>query len=252
MVGWRQFLSQFDQSKPPTATSSPRDAGPTHGERHADIADQASPRAPVVSDATTERRGDSGPPARVRPPVAFRDGDQERCSEALSRFEHSYGRESDRVIRSALLGIAQAGGWQGQEWALDELGAGRDVTDQAWRWLAMVAEITGGSDPALAARVGFFFRVFSRDIGPNLRIADQLDIGLEQPPAGVCAAALSHAINALDEVDAETVVLRYPGGQFDARGMQFLLADALVKMPDGGGVAESAARSTARALIPAS
>lgn len=188
---------------------------------------------------------------RVRPPVSFADGDLERCDAALARFEGSYGRGQDAPVRAALLGIAQAGGYGGLEWQMNEMYEGRDVGDKPWRWLALMAEVASNSgDAVLTARIAFFFMIFSQEIGPNLQLADLLDIGLEkqQPPASY-ASVLAYAITTLGSVDPDTTILQAPEARFHAGGMRALLADALLKQPDAGTPTEADARVIAASLI---
>ncbi len=195
---------------------------------------------------STSRAGAS---SGVRPvTVSVTDGDLGRCDAALRRFEDSYGGGQDAPIRSALMGIAEAGGWRGDEWALEEYAAGRDVDTQAWRWLALITEAAATVDPALAGRVGFFFRVFWRDIGPNLSMADHFDFGLGQPPEAVYRSALVHAIKALGPMAPDAIVLRYPQGQFDVGGMIFLLGESLGELQNAGTRDEDEARAIASSV----
>lgn len=195
------------------------------------------------SSATTTR------PEPIRPPVSFADGDLERCDLALSRFEQAYGRGQDAPVRAALLGIAQAGGWKGDRWATSEYFQGRNVNDQPWRWLELMAEVASTGNPILAARIALFFKVFSDDIGPNLQLADYFDFGLEQAPVAVCTSALAHGIKALGEVDPHTVVLTVAEGPFDAALTRGVLCLGLTQRPDGGASHEREAREVAASLL---
>jgi tetratricopeptide (TPR) repeat protein len=194
----------------------------------------------------TSRRGRGvSPGAQTATPVrvSLKDGDFERCDAALRRFEAADASGQASAIRSALLGVAQAGGWRGDLWALEEQAAGRDVHTQAWRWLALVAEAASTSNPALAGRVGWFFKVFSEKIGPNMHLVDYFDFALEQPPEEVYRAALVSAITGLGAASPELVVLEHGGRHFDADDMIVLLGRSLSQLRDAGSPGEAQARA---------
>lgn len=166
--------------------------------------------------------------------VSFKDGDLQSCDAALGRFEAANGHR--QPIMSALAGIGAAGGWKGERWARGELTAGREPFDIAWRWLAVAAKRAKTENPALAARIAFFFDVFFKKINPEMRLFDYYDCGLvERPSDAVYTAVLVDGVTALDSVDPEAIVLRTPDGDFTAGEMQRLLSLALAERspPDG-------------------
>jgi len=210
---------------------------------------QRRERGRAVGEDVEQSRSGAEPEA-TRPPVFFADGDLERCDAVLSRFERAWGGGQDAPVRAALLGIAEAGGWKGDEWQLRELKQGRDVSDQAWRWLALMAEVASTEDPILAGRIGLFFKVFSEDIGSKMKLADWFDYGLWSPSDAICTSALAHGINALGGVDPQIVVLRPVDVEpWDAATMRLVLCDGLLNRPDGDTPHESEARTIAASLL---
>ncbi len=198
-----------------------------------------------------EKDPSSEPPAPLHAPVVPPDN-LDAVDRLLTDFAAAFERRSAQTNSDALLAIAEASGYKGDEWATrtKALLRDHDLFKRPWTWLADAAEAAAeAGEPTIAARVALAFKAFSETLAPLMNINDSFATGVSGPiPESDRVRTHSAVVTSLALADPQAVV--FDGGEetVTAEVMLAYSADELLKLDEAGVRADPVAREIAIAL----
>lgn len=176
------------------------------------------------------RRSGSDDPV-AGPEVSVDDNDLIVARRVLARFERA---DHSDAIWDSLEAVAKAGGAPSLVDAVRaQQRTGYSGVDRPWRWLLAVAELAWDQeDNELVVRATLFAVMWQQNYGPTMQWQHNVQIGLDDPPEDVLAELYALALDVLQEMRSNAVVVNLQGDEITVDGATFVIATSAVNIAD--------------------